>query len=238
MAREHHTGSLEYIRFADRRKPYYEGVEKMKNMEFSFEDILEHYPCFVGHMTLSRFIGLYELYKMSMGVAGHIAEVGSYKGASLLHFAKLIKIFEAESLTQVHGFDWFEGTGTDEIKTFVEAGTYKSSYETLVDLIKVQNLDNIAFIHRLDVIKELKEFLDQHLHMQFKLVFLDAGMYNVVKTALPLLWERLTPGGILVLDQYNHELSPGETLAVREILPEAKVKTLPNIWMPTAYIVK
>ncbi len=238
MGRNIHKGKFEYIRFEDRRTPYYEGVEKMKALDFSFEDILEHFPCFVGHMTMSRFLGLYELYKMTLGVAGHIAEVGSYKGASLLHFAKLIRIFESESLTQVHGFDWFEGTGTDEIKTFVEAGTYKSSYDDLVELIKCQQLDQIAFIHRLDVIKDLKPFLDDNLHMQFKLVFLDAGMYNVVKSALPLLWERLTPGGILILDQYNHELSPGETLAVREILPDAKVRTLPNIWMPTAYIVK
>lgn len=238
MAKTIHTGSLEHIRFEERRAPYYETLEKMKGMQHSFEDILEHFPCFVGHMTLSRFLGLYELYKMTTGVAGHIAEVGSYKGASLLLFAKLIKIFEAESLTQVHGFDWFEGTGTDEIESFVEAGTYKSSYEGLLELIKIQHLNNIAFVHKLDVTKELKTFLDKHLHLQFKLVFLDAGMYNVVKTALPLLWERLTPGGILVLDQYNHEFSPGETLAVREILPDAKVKTLPNIWMPTAYIVK
>ncbi len=236
--RETHSGQFEYVRFADRRKPYYEGLEKIKSLNYSFEDLLEHYPCFVGHMTISRFLGLYELYKMSLGVAGHIAEVGTYKGASLLHFGKLIKIFESESLTQVHGFDWFQGTGTDEIKTFVEAGTYKESYDRLIELINAQHMNQIVFVHKMDVIKELKGFLNDNLHMQFKLVFLDAGMYNVVKTALPLFWERLTPGGILILDQYNHELSPGETLAVRELLPEAKVRTLPNIWMPTAYIVK
>ncbi len=235
---KHSIGEFEYNRFASRRDAYYEGVQKIKNLDYTFEDLIEHFPCVVGHMTLSRFIGLYELYKKSMGVAGHIAEVGVYKGASFLFFAKLIQIFEAESLTQVHGFDWFEGTGADDIETKIELGTYKESFERIQELIAAQNLQNISFVHKLDVTKELKPFLAKYKHLQFKLICLDAGLYNVVKAALPLLWERLTPGGILVLDQYNHELSPGETLAVREILPNAKVKTLPNIWMPSAYIVK
>jgi len=238
MADHQHKGTLEYMRFDHRREGFYKGLERIKALNFPFEDILEHYPSFVGHMSLSRFLGLYELYKQTLGVAGHIAEVGTYKGASLLHFAKLVQIFEAESLTQVHGFDWFQGTGKDEITSYVKEGTYKESYERVLELVNAQNLGHIAFVHKMDVIKELKPFLERYLHLQFKLVFLDAGMYNIVKTVLPLFWERLTPGGIVILDQYNHEFSPGETLAVREILPHAKVKTLPNIWMPSAYIVK
>jgi len=235
---KHQNGQFEYMKFNSRRESYYKGVQRIKELDYSFDDLIEHFPCFVGHMTLSRFIGLYELYKKSLGVAGHIAEIGTYKGASLLFFAKLVQIFEAESLTQAHGFDWFEGSGKDEISMGVEEGTYKESYERVIELIKAQNLQNIAFVHKMDVTKELKTFLDDFPHFQFKLVFLDAGLYNVVKIALPLLWERLTPGGILIFDQYNHELSPGETLAVREILPDAKVRTLPNIWMPTGYIIK
>ncbi|MCB9188190.1 MAG: hypothetical protein H6599_02800 [Flavobacteriales bacterium] len=34
------------------------------------------------------------------------------------------------------------------------------------------------------------------------------------------------------------ELGPGETLAVCELLPGVKIKTLPNSWMPNAYAVK
>jgi predicted O-methyltransferase YrrM len=96
----------------------------------------------------------------------------------------------------------------------------------------------LAFIHKMDVVTELEKFLNKNLHLQFKLFFMDAGLHKVVKAALPLIWERLTPGGILVLDQYNHELSPGETLAIREVLPNAKVRVIPNIWMPSGYIIK
>lgn len=234
-----HTGELEYRKFDHRRDPYYKLLETYKQMDIPLQDLVENFTCFTGHMSLSRYLGLYELYKMCLGVAGHIAEVGTFKGSSFFLFAKLVNIFESESLTQVHGFDWFEGMSLEEDKNAkVEAGSYKADEATLRKLIKLQELENMAFIHRADVTKDLKPFLDKHKHLQFKLVFLDAGIYDVVTAALPLFWERLTPGGILVLDQYNHELSPGETMAVREILPNAKVRTLPNVWMPSAYIIK
>lgn len=239
MKKRQHKGEFEYIKFEERRDAYYESLSKLKDLNIPLQDLIENFTCFTGHMSLSRYLGLYELYKSTLGVAGHIAEVGTYKGASFFLFAKLIRIFEAESLTQVHGFDWFEGMDNDneEIRK-VNKGDYKADEETIRRLINIQELNNLAFIHKIDVTNDLKPFLDKHKHLQFKLLFLDAGIYDVVKIALPLLWDRLTPGGILILDQYNHELSPGETQAVREILPNAKVKTMPNIWMPTAYIVK
>ena len=70
------------------------------------------------------------------------------------------------------------------------------------------------------------------------MIFLDAGIYDVMQACIPIFWERLTPGGIMVFDQYSHELGPGETISVRELLPNEKVKTLPNSWMPNAYIIK
>ena len=99
---------------------------------------MEHFPAYVGHMALNRVLTIYELYKMSLGLAGHIADVGVYRGASSLLFAKLIKIFESESLTLCHGFDWFEGTGevSEKDTDIVPEGSYKADYEELVTLIK------------------------------------------------------------------------------------------------------
>ena len=233
-----HTGKFEYLKFDDRRQSFGEYVNYLKNKDIPINDWMEHFTSYIGHMSLSRVLGLYELYKKTLGVSGHIGEIGIYKGASFFLFAKLVKIFEAESLTQVHGFDWFQGTGDDDIEMKIEQGGYKQDYNDIVELNEKQGFKNLAFIHKMDVVEELEGFLQENLHMQFKLFFMDAGTHKVVKTALPLIWERITPGGIVIFDQYNHELSPGETLAVREILPDAKVQVIPNIWMPSGYIVK
>tara|TARA_R110000868_G_scaffold39435_2_gene137386 strand:- start:1126 stop:1845 length:720 start_codon:yes stop_codon:yes gene_type:complete len=237
---KHQNGWLESAKFEARREGFYDYRDYLNSQEIPITDLLEHFTSYVGHMSLNRMFTLYELYKLSKNVAGHIAEVGVYKGAGTLLFAKLVQIFESEALTQVHGFDWFKGTGkTGENDTaLAPEGGYQSDYNHLMQLISRQKLDHIVRIHNLDLTKEIETFFDKYKHLQYKLIFLDAGIYDVMQACIPIFWERLTPGGIMVFDQYSHELGPGETISVRELLPNEKVKTLPNSWMPNAYIIK
>lgn len=231
-------GDLETQKHASKREPYYRGLEEIKGLNYSFEDFIHYYPCFTGSQTLTRYLSLYEFYKSTLGLAGHIAEVGIYKGGSLLYFSKLTQIFEPNSFTQVHGFDWFQGNAPSSDEKGIVSNSDIESYDRLMALIKAQQLDNIAKVHKLDVTKELVGFFEKYPHLQFKMIFLDAGMYEVMKACLPLFWERLNKGGYLILDQFNFEIAPGETKAVREILGDVEIRTLPWGWMPTAYIVK
>lgn len=231
-------GKFETKKFAFRKAPYYAALSEILSLGYEKEDLVHHFPCFVGHMALSRFIALYEAYKMTLGVAGHVAEVGVYKAAGTLFFAKLAQIFEPESLTLVHGFDWFQGTSPTSEEPNVLEGSYKEDHSRVLHLIKAQRLENIVHIHKLDLKTELSGFFDENAYMQFKLVLLDAGQYDIVKNCLKHFWPRLTSGGIMIFDQFNHELSPGETRAIKEFMPDAKIKTFPFGWMPTAYVVK
>ncbi len=231
-------GPLESSKHAVLRRDYYAGLETIKGLGYEVEDYIHHFPCFVGHLTLARFLSLYECYQRTLGVAGHVAEVGVYKGAVSLFLAKLLKIFEPQALTQVHGFDWFRGNQPGPHDTDMPVGAYAEPYERVVRLVQAQGLSNILKIHQLDVANEIGRFLEARPHLQFKLVFLDCGVHEVVRAAIRALWPRLTPGGMLVFDQYNFEAAPGETLAVRELLPEQRVRTFAYGWMPTAYIQK
>lgn len=238
MQNDYIPGTLESIKFAERKEPYYEGLQNILEMGYSKEDLIHHFPAFVGHQTICRFLSLYELYKKTEGLAGHLAEIGVYKGSGTLWFAKLVQIFEPNSLTQVHGFDWFQGNKPGREEPNVRAGSYYEAMERVERLVSEQHLDHIVRLHNLDVTKELPAFFDKAPHLQFKLVFADAGIYDIVKEVIRHVWPRISKGGILVLDQYNFELAPGETRAVKELLPDAKVSCLPWGWMPTAFIVK
>ena len=231
-------GKFEHNKFAYRRPGYLKGIEEILALDFDKTDYIHHFPAFAGHMTIARFLSLYEAYKMSLTVAGHIAEIGVYKGAGSLFFAKLVKIFEPNTLTLVHGFDWFEGAKTTEEEQYVVDGECKEDYEKVLRLIKAQSLDNIIHIHKLDITKDLECFFRKNQHFQFKLVFVDCGIYDVVSSAIKYFWPRLTSGGIMVFDHFNHEFAPGETRAIKKILPDAKIKTFQFGWMPTAYIIK
>lgn len=229
---------FETMKFDHRRSAYYAGLEKIFSLGFSSEDYLHYFPAFVGHQTLARSLALYEAYKMTLGVAGHIAEIGVFKGAGTLLFAKLTQIFEPESLTLVHGFDWFRGIEPTDEEKHIRKGHAKESKERLLELIKCQGLNNIVHIHDLDVTRELDTFFDENAYMQFKLVFLDIGTYEASSASIKHFWPRLTVGGIMVFDEYSHELSPGQTRAVKDLLTNVKLETFPFAWMPTAYAVK
>jgi hypothetical protein len=231
-------GDLETQKHASRKEPYYKGIEAIKDLNYQIEDFIHYFPCFTGSQTLSRYLSFYECYKNTLGLAGHIAEVGIYKGGSFLFFSKLTQIFEPNSFTQVHGFDWFKGNAPSEAEKNIVEHSDVEPYERLISLIKAQNIENIAKVHNIDVTKQLTDFFKKYPHLQFKIVFLDAGMYEVVKACLPLFWERLSKGGYLILDQFNFDIAPGETRAVKEFLPDVEIRTFPWGWMPTAYIVK
>ena len=234
-------GEFETIKFSENRKPYYEGIQKIKEMGYTEEDYIHHFPCFTGHLTMARFFSMYESFKSTLGVAGHIADVGVYKGASLLYFAKLTKIFEPTTLTQVHGFDWFQGNKPEAaIEPDILVGSSTESFERVESLVKAQSLENIVRLHRLDLTKDLAAFFKKNSHLQFRLVLLDTGTYEVVRASLPFFWERLTRGGMMIFDQFNFEIAPGETKAVVDFFADknVQIKTFPNGWMPTAFVEK
>jgi len=233
------AAGFETKKFAARREPYWQGLSEILGMGYAPTDLVHHFPAFAGHVCLARYLALYEAYKMTIGLAGHVAEAGVWKGSSLLMLAKLTQLFEPESLTQAHGFDWFRGNHPDpEERHLVEEGSYFESQEQVQKLISAQGLDNVALLHNVDLSKDLGAFFEKHGHLHFKLVFLDCGLYNVVTHCIEHFWPRLGAGGILVLDNFNHETAPGETAAVHKLLPDLQIRTFPFAQQPTAYIRK
>jgi hypothetical protein len=231
-------GQFETVKFISRRKDYYAGLEHIFKMGYSEIDYLHHFPAFVGHMTLMRYLSLYEMYKKAQGICGHIAEVGVDVGASSLLFAKLVQIFESEALTMVHGFDWFKGYKATKEDTLLRDRWPSEKEERVRELVRLQKLDHILKIHNVDVTKDIDAFFEKHSHLQFKLVYLDSGTYPVTSSAIKAFWPRVVPGGFMIFDQFNNEVAPGETRAVSELLPNLRIETINNMWFPNAFVQK
>jgi hypothetical protein len=233
--KSHKLGKLETAKFQKRREEYHRNLDLILEMGYETEDYIHHFPCFAGTLTLNRYLTLYELYKQTIGLAGHLCEIGTYKGSSTLLLGKLIQMYEPDSLTMMHSFDWFKGTkAVPENPLQVEGGNLEDE-KRVRRLIELQGLENTIKIHNLDVEKELVTFFEDNPHLQFKLVFLDSGTHEVTSEAIRLLWPRLNIGGIMIFDQWNNEVAPGETRAVNEWLSDIKIETIPNSWMPSAF---
>jgi hypothetical protein len=219
--RPYAEGVMESQKFAHRREPYWQGIQDILGMDIPPEDLIHHSPAFAGHVNIARYLALYEAYKMALPYLGHIAEAGMWKG------------------TCTHGFDWFQGARADgKDAEIVYPGAYQSSVDWVRKLVNVQGLDDVVRIHDMDLAKDLPAFFESYPHLQFKLVFLDCGYYDVVRECIREFWPRMTPGGVLILDNLNHETAPGETRAVREMLPDRPIRTFGFAFQPTAYIIK
>lgn len=230
---------MEEEKFKKQDIEYFKYEKKFLKEKISSIEVLRQSTAYIGTVNLARTLSLYECYKKIMNLNGHIAEIGIWKGSSLLLFAKLVKIFEPYSNTVVHGFDNFLGMNPNDIEIrSIKKNSYKSNYSFLIKSIKDQSLDKIINIHKFDVTKKLNKFSMKYLSTSFKLVFFDCGTYEVVKSALPFFWERLLPGGIMIFDQFNYESAFGETLAFKEIIENNRVYS--NTWSrsPSGYVIK
>ena len=96
-------------RFSKEDKIYFNYINHIKRKKIDKLDFIYQFPVFVGDVNIARLIFLYEIYKKVQNLSGHIADIGTWKGASFFSFAKFVKIFEKYSQTRVYGFDWFKG---------------------------------------------------------------------------------------------------------------------------------
>lgn len=218
---------------------FHKSIESILKLPIEKIDYIHQFPLFIGHVNLAKYLFFYDLYKQCYTLSGNIADVGTWKGASFLFMAKLVRLFESNSLTQVHGFDWFQGMkpiATNDCMSI--EGEYIGDYNLLINLIKLQKLEDVAIIHKLDLCKDLDAFFDQHNYMRFKMVYFDCGIKEVLERSLNCFWQRLVNGGILIIDHYNTETSPSESQVVDDVIGENHIWHCPFNRQPTAYVIK
>jgi hypothetical protein len=229
---------MEIEKHQNKKTAYHETLKEILSLGYSEEEYIHNNPLFNGDVNIARYLALYEIYKQTLGLNGHIADCGMWRGSTFMYFCKLAEIFEPHSYTLVHGFDWFEGMDPGDLDAELKQGSYAGNYENLVKLIELQKLDHVARLHKMDVTTELEPFMADHLSLRFKIVFVDIGTYEADKAVVEHLWPRLVSGGVLLFDQYNCENLPGSTVSVNEILGDVEMRTIPWSRQPTSYVVK
>jgi predicted O-methyltransferase YrrM len=217
---------------------YFKYIDELEEMNPSIKDIIYNFPVFVGNVNLARSLFFYELYKKVLNLSGNIAEVGTYKGASFMLWAKLIKTFERNNVTRVYGFDWFQGLKPGENDSKENEGLYTADYETLNRLITIQDLDGVAVLNKLDATKELIPYIDERPWLRFKIVFIDCAIQDVIEASLKALWPRLVNGGILILDHYGLSCSPTESSLVEQYTGKREILQMPFNRHSSGYVVK
>ena len=175
--------------------------------------------------TQDEISALADLVWQTREVAGEIAEIGVYEGDSLAI------IREKANGKIIHGFDTFEGFVGEQILDgeAYKTGDLKSDYWKVYR--EFEPFDNIK-LHKGDILQTMSEVEDK----QFSFVHLDIDIYKPTKDCLEFFYPKLSPNGILLIDDYC-PTNWGVIKAVNEFITEHNLE-LKRSYSRLAYIRK
>ena len=191
---------------------------------------LQNFAKYVPTQDLRKFICRYEVFKKVLQVHGSIIECGVLYGGGLMTWAQLSEIFEPLNHTRnIIGFDTFSGfvSLSDKDKTGTafqgkSGGLAIDSYDDLLESIRLFDKNRfLAHIQKVKLVKgdiknTLPKYLEENPHLVVSLLWLDFDIYEPTLVALKQLVPRIPKGGVIGFDELNHEVWPGETIAVME----------------------
>lgn len=148
-------------------------------------------------------------------VPGDVVEFGCYVGTTSVFFAGRLKA----TGRKLYLYDSFEGlppkTGEDESPAGMQfkTGELLATKKQLIKNLKQANVP-------MPVIKKgwFSALTEADVPERIAFAFLDGDYYHSVRDPLKLIWPRLAPGAIIVVDDYANEALPGAARAVDEWL--------------------
>ncbi len=194
---------------------------------------IDAFPKYATRQALAKFLTKHELFKQILHINGSIVEAGVLHGGGTLTWAKLSSIFEPTNHTRkVIGFDTFEGfpsisdkdeRGTDG--SLIKVGELQgSTYESVTEAISIYDenrpLSHIQKVELVkgDIAKTAPAYIADNPHLVVALLYLDVDLHEPTKVMLETFLPRMPKGALIVFDELNAKMFPGETVAVDEVL--------------------
>lgn len=184
-----------------------------------------------SHPTrLNKMLAHYDLYKSITNLPGDVFELGVYKAASLIRLATFRNLLENDYSRKIVGFDAFGKFPTtnlslkvdlDFIDGFEQAGGDGLGRGEVEKIFSDKNFNNVL-LNEGNVFETLPTYLEKYPATRIAFLHLDMDVKEPTAFALELLYERIVPDGLIVLDDYN--AVAGETDAVDEFLSKKHLK--------------
>tara|TARA_B100000945_G_C20376623_1_gene594936 strand:+ start:105 stop:752 length:648 start_codon:yes stop_codon:yes gene_type:complete len=195
---------------------------------------------------IRKLLTHYEIFKKAMLVPGDIVECGVFKGAGFMYWLKLLDLYAKGEYRKVIGFDTFSEFSNsllDYEKVNAKRQCDASQFEgidpkEILSRAKSAELKNCELVKG-DVIETIPKYVKENTGFRISLLHLDLDAYLGTKTALENLYDLVTPGGIILLDEYGIR-GWGESDAVDEFIKDKDITihSIQGSYQPTAYIVK
>jgi hypothetical protein len=183
---------------------------------------------FTDPKMISRALFFNFIYEKILEVPGYIFEFGTRYGNFASLFTSLRDIYEPFNRTRkIIACDTFTGlfdlSKTNDPNFKENDFATPKHYETYLESIFKCKEKFSALPHHKryeilkgDASKTIKTFLGKNKETLIALAFFDMDIYKPTKNVLNAIKPFLTKGSILVFDDAICELSPGETIAIKE----------------------
>jgi hypothetical protein len=223
-----------------------------KNCPIPESELLRNLGLFLNRQTLSKMLFMHELYKKILDVHGVIMEFGVRWGQNLALFASFRGIYEPYNFNRkIIGFDTFCGFPSihpkDRKSDSIAVGGYsvtKGYQEYLEEVLDYHEKESpVSHIKKYQLVKgdvmvTIDKYLEENPETIISLAYFDLDLYEPTKKCLEAIREHLTKGSVVGFDELNWCDSPGETLAVKEVLGLSKYKIKHSGLHPTpSYII-
>jgi len=201
----------------------------------SIEQLLDHYPI-VSDQVSREDIGvvLHALQAvMAGGVPGAVVEFGCYIGTTSLFIRRLLDEQGQSAKRAFHVYDSFAGLPEKSAADQSAAGVDFVAGELSVSKKQFLHEFHKAGLQPPVVHKGWFSDLAGHdVPSPIACAFLDGDFYDSILASLHLVWPRLSPGGAVLIDDYQRPELPGPERAVRDFFqgkPMPAVRLAHNI---------
>lgn len=155
-----------------------------------------------------------QLFMATADVPGDVVEFGCYTGTTSVYLQRTMPAGK-----RLHVYDSFQGLPPKRPEDESPAGIQFKRGELAVSKSTFrQNFLKaglqVPVIHK----SWFDELTESDIPDKISFAFLDGDYYESIKTPLKLIWPKLSPGSIVVVDDYQNEALPGAAKAVDEWL--------------------
>lgn len=231
-------------------------VKTFKECPIPDDDLMQNLGLFINSKNMARILFMNHIYQLQVNVHGTIMEFGTRWGQNMALFAAFRGIYEPfNRMRKIVGFDTFTGfpsidTKNDNIDCNImrEGGlSCTDGYEQyLDDIMKYQEKDNpLSHIKRYEIRKgdatiEINNYLTENPETVVSLAFFDFDIYQPTKDCLVAIKDRLVKGSVIAWDELCDHDSPGETIALKEVigLNNVRLQRVPFASRVSYYIVE
>jgi len=210
----------------ERRKEF---LDLLRNSPLPDDELFLNIGLFLTPQTLGRVLFMDFLYRQVLDIQGIVMEFGCRWGQNLSLFTALRGIYEPYNrLRKVVGFDTFEGlpASSKEDGGTLSPGMYSvpPGYQDYLDrVLSCQERESpLSHLTKYEICKgdasvRVREYLERNQETVVALAYFDLDLYEPTRECLLAIKDRLTRGSVIGFDELNDSVTPGETLALKEV---------------------